>query len=37
MNFFRISDAEDKKDAMLIYCGVEIRQMEKKFSGSKGR
>ena len=29
MRFFRIGDAEDKKDAMQIYCGVEIRQLEK--------
>ena len=36
MNFFRISDAEDKKDAMLIYCGVE-QATGKKSSGSKGK
>ena len=29
MRFFRISDANDKKDAMLIYGGAEIRRLEK--------
>ena len=29
MRFFRISDAGDMKDAMLIYGGVEIRRLEK--------
>ena len=29
MRFFRISDAVDKKDAMLIYGGAEIRRLEK--------
>ena len=29
MRFFRISDPEDKKDAMLIYGGVEIRRLDK--------
>lgn len=29
MRFFRISDATDKKDAMLIYGGVEIRRLDK--------
>ena len=29
MRFFRISDAADKKDAMLIYGGTEIRRLEK--------
>ena len=27
MRFFRISEAEDKKDAMLIYGGAEIRRL----------
>ena len=27
MRFFRISDAADKKDAMLIYGGVDIRRL----------
>ena len=27
MRFFLISDAADKKDAMLIYCGVDIRRL----------
>ena len=35
MKFFRISDAEDKKDAMLIYCGVEILQLEKSLQIQK--
>ena len=29
MSFFRIRDATDKKDAMLIYGGAEIGQLEK--------
>ena len=29
MRYFRISDPEDKKDAMLIYGGVEIRRLDK--------
>ena len=29
MRFFRISDAADRKDAMLIYGGVDIRRLEK--------
>ena len=29
MIFFRISDAADKKDAILIYGGVEIRRLDK--------
>ena len=29
LRFFRISDAEDKKDAMLIYGGVEVRRLDK--------
>ena len=29
MRFFRISEPEDKKDAMLIYGGAEIRRLEK--------
>ena len=29
MRFFRISNAADKKDAMLIYGGVEIRRLDK--------
>lgn len=29
MRFFRISDPEDKKDAMLIYGGGEIRRLAK--------
>ena len=31
MRFFRIGDATDKKDAMLIYGGAEIRRLEKKY------
>ena len=29
MRFFRIKNPEDKKDAMLIYGGAEIRRLEK--------
>ena len=29
MRFFRISDATNKEDAMLIYGGVEIRRLDK--------
>ena len=35
MRFFRISEAEDKKDAMLIYGGVEIRRLEKSLQDPK--
>ena len=35
MRFFRISDAEDMKDAMLIYGGVEIRRLEKSLQDPK--
>ena len=35
MRFFRISDAEDKKDAMLIYCAVEIWRLEKSLQDPK--
>ena len=35
MRFFRISDAEDKKDAMLIYGGVEIWRLEKSLDDPK--
>lgn len=34
MRFFRISEAEDKKDAMLIYGGAEIRRLEKSLQDS---
>ena len=32
MRFFRITDAADKKDAMLIYGGTEIRRLEKSLT-----
>ena len=35
MRFFRISDAGDMKDAMLIYGGVEIRRLEKSLQDPK--
>ena len=35
MRFFRISEAEDKKDAMLIYGGVEIQRLEKSLQDPK--
>ena len=35
MRFFRISDAADKKDAMLIYGGAEIRILEKSLQDSE--
>ena len=35
MRFFRISHAEDMKDAMLIYGGVEIRRLEKSLQDPK--
>ena len=35
MRFFRISDAGDIKDAMLIYGGVEIRRLEKSLQDPK--
>ena len=35
MRFFRISDAADKKDALLIYGGAEIRKLEKSLQDSE--
>ena len=35
MRFFRISKPEDKKDAMLIYGGAEIRRLEKSLQDPK--
>ena len=35
MRFFRISEAADKKDAMLIYRGAEIRRLEKSLQDSE--
>ena len=35
MRFFRISEPEDKKDAMLIYGGAEIRRLEKSLQDPK--
>ena len=35
MRFFRISEATDMKDAMLIYGGTEIRRLEKSLSDPK--
>ena len=35
MRFFLISDAADKKDAMLIYRGAEIRRLEKRLQDSE--
>ena len=36
MRFFCISDAADKKDAMLIYGGVEIRRLDKSLQDPRG-
>ncbi|XP_053376601.1 uncharacterized protein LOC123533440 [Mercenaria mercenaria] len=36
MRFFRVIDAEDKKDAMLIYGGVEIRRLDKSLQDPGG-
>ena len=36
MRFLRISDAADKKDAMLIYGGVEIRRLDKSLQDPRG-
>ena len=36
MRFFRISHAADKKDAMLIYGGVEIRRLDKSLQDPRG-
>ena len=35
MRFFRIRDAVDMKDAMLIYGGVEIRRLDKSLQDPK--
>ena len=36
MRFFRINHAADKKDAMLIYGGVEIRRLDKSLRDPRG-